>query len=260
MSVAGLMDTSKYSHNIIRTGDIMTNAPFTILNSEMTNTVIQLPLPVNLSSSMGSDWQQEQVSMVSSYLRHGKDKTSDLITSTSYKDVIKKLDAIAANVIYDGNKDVKEVFSRAMGAKSKLGGTRLAMNPRNEMLFKGMQFKSYSFTFNLVPLVKRDSDNIQNAIRQIQKASAPAMRFEKMFMEYPETWFVNFMSGGAGSGNKYLMKLNECCCTNVGVNYTPQGDSNNMHEENAPLAVELTLDFTEIFIPTKETIDEGFNG
>ena len=260
MTVAGLMNKSRYSHNIIRTGDIMTNAPFTVLNSEMTNTVIQLPRPVNIASAMGSDWQQEQVSAIGSYMRHNKRQNADMLTAKSYKDVFKKLDAIAANTLNDANKDVQALWARAKGSKSELGGMRFALNPRNEMLFNGMQFKSYSFNFNLVPLIKRDSENIQQAIRAIQKASAPAMRFEKMFMEYPETWYITFMSGQGGSGNKYLMKLNECCCTNVGVNYTPQGDSHNMHEENAPLAVELTLDFTEIFIPTKETIDEGFNG
>jgi hypothetical protein len=55
------------------------------------------------------------------------------------------------------------------------------------------------------------------------------------------------------------MKINECCCTGVSVNYTPYGDSTNMHEKNAPLSVELTLDFTEIFIPSKENIEE-YNG
>lgn len=259
MSVAGLMNESKYSHNVIRTGDIMTNAPFTVLNSEMTNTVIQLPLPVNLNSAMGADWQQEQVSVLGMLGRHNKSRVEDILGSSSYKDAIKTLDSIGANIINQGNKDVQELWARSKGTSSELGGMRLALNPRNEMLFNGMQFKSYSFTFVLVPYRKEDSKNIQNAIRSIQKVSAPAMRGEKMFMEYPETWFVTFMSGSAGSGNEYLMKMNEACCTNISINYTPNGDSHNMHEENAPLAVELTLDFTEIFIPTKENV-EKYNG
>jgi hypothetical protein len=77
-------------------------------------------------------------------------------------------------------------------------------------------------------------------------------------MEYPETWWIKFMSGQE-SGNEYLMKINECCCTNIGINYTPQGDSSKLHDNNAPLAVELTLDFTEIFVSSKESIEE-FNG
>ena len=255
MSVAGLMNESRYSHNVIRSGDIMTNAPFTVLNSESTNTVIQLPLPVNLSSSMGADWQQEQVSTLGMLARHNKDRVNDLVSSSSYKDAISKLDALGGDIITQGNKDVQELWARAQGTKSQLGGMRLALNPRNEMLFNGMQFKSYSFTFMLVPYRKEDSDSIQKAIRTIQKVSAPSMRGEKMFMEYPETWFVSFMSGQGGSGNEYLMKMNEASCTNIGINYTPQGNSNNMHKKNAPLAVELTLDFTEIFIPTKENIE-----
>ncbi len=258
MTVAGLMSKSKYSHNLYRAGDVMTDAPFTVLNSESTNTIIQLPLPMNLASSLGADWQQEQVSVLGMMGRHNKDKVNDVLSSTSYKDAFGKIDSIAAEVINQGNKDVQELWARSRETRSVLGGMRLATNPRNEMLFNGMQFRSYSFTFSLVPYRKKDSDDIQKAIRAIQKASVPAMRGEKMFMEYPETWFIKFMSGEK-NGNEYLMKINECCCTNVGISYTPQGDSKNMHENNAPLAVELTLDFTEIFIPTKENIEE-FNG
>ena len=258
-NVAGLMNKSKYSHNIIRAGDIMTKAPFTVLNSELTNTVIQLPLPTNLSSSMGADWQQQQVSTFGMLGRHNRDGINDLMGATSIKDAITRLDTIAGSVLSQGNKDVQELWARSKNTKSQLGGMRVAMNPRNEMLFNGMQFKSYSFNFMLVPHRKKDSDDIQEAIRSIQKVSAPSMMGEKMFMEYPETWFITFMSGEE-QGNEYLMKMNECCCTNVGINYTPQGDSHNMHEDNAPLAVELTLDFTEIFIPVKETIDDGYYG
>ncbi len=256
MTVAGLMNKSKYSHNIIRTGDIMTNAPFTVLNSEA-GTTIQLPLPVNLTSSMGADWQQESVGMLQYWGKHNKNKLSEI--AGSYKDgMAGQIDGLAANIINNGNKDVQEIWARTKSSSSKVGGVRLGENPRNEMMFKGMQFKSYSFTFMLVPYKQKDSDSIQQAIREIQKASAPAMRFEKMFMEYPETWWITFMSGSS-RGNEYLMKMNECCCTNVAVNYTPQSDSSNMHEDNAPLAVELTLDFTEILIPTKETT-EKYNG
>jgi len=257
MTVAGLMRKSKYSHNILRTGDIMTDAPFTVLNSEMHNTTIQLPLPTNLSSSMGANWQQEQVSKLSMLGRHNKKEIGEIIGS--YKDGLGgKMDKVLAGIINRGNQDVQELWARSKKTSSLLGGARIATNPNNEMLFNGMSFKSYSFSFTLVPYRQKDSDDIQKAIREIQKASAPEMRGEKMFMEYPETWWITFMSG-SDSGNDYLMKLNECCCTNVGVNYTPQGDSRNMHDKNAPLSVELTLDFTEIYIPTKETI-EDYNG
>lgn len=259
MSIAGLMSTPRYSKNIIRTGDIGTNAPFTVLNSEM-GTVIQLPLPVNLSSNMGADWQQEQVGIIRYQSMHNKKLTRDLIdSSSSFKDMMGVLDQKGADLINQGSEDIKTMHARLKNSKSQLGGAKIAMNPRNEMLFNGMQFKSYSFNFVLVPYRQKDSDDIQKAIREIQKASAPELRGEKMFMEYPDTWKIKFMSGGGGSGNEYLMKINECCCTNVGVNYTPQNDSTNMHENNAPLAVELTLDFTEIIIPTKDIMDQ-YNG
>lgn len=260
MTVAGLMNTPKYSKNIIRTGDIMTNAPFTVLNSEM-GTVIQLPLPLNLSSNMGADWQQQEVGAFRFLAMHNKGATAKIFeNASSYKDILSNLDQGAADIIKQGSDDVKSLIARSRNSNSQLGGAKMSMNPRNEMLFNGMQFKSYSFNFMLIPYRKDDSDSIQKAIREIQKASAPALKGEKMFMEYPDTWKIKFMSGDSGGGNEYLMKINECVCTNVGINYTPQNDSTNMHKDNAPLAVELTLDFTEIIIPSKETIEDNYNG
>lgn len=261
-TVAGLMSTPKYAKNIFRTGDIKKNAPYTVIQTDVGGSTIVLPLPINLTSQMGADWQQEGIGIIRSALIHNKDIGKDILGSKSYKDILSIMDIKGAEAIRGGNKDVKAIIARSRNTKSTLGGTRITGNPRNEMLFQGMPFKSYSFNFNLVPYQKSDSDSIKEAIKAIQLASAPELRGEKMFMEYPNTWFITFHGGDdeGGDGNKYLMKLNECACTAINVNYTPQGDSSNLHEENAPISVELGLEFTEIFIPTKDTINKGYNG
>jgi hypothetical protein len=261
MTVAGLMNKQKYGGNVYRLGDLMTNAPFTVLNSE-NGTVIQLPLPINLSSDMNIDWQQEQVGIGRFQLMHNKEAIMNADIPKSFKDFWQLTKGAYNNMTAAGQNfienDLTAIRARTK-SRSKIGGIKTAMNPRMEMLFNGIQFKSYSFDFSLIPKSKKDSDDIQKVIEEIQKASVPSLMGEKMFMQYPETWFITFMSG-EGNGNKYLMKINECCCTGVRVNYTPNGESYNIHDENAPVAIELSLNFTEVFIPTKETIEEGFSG
>jgi len=255
MSVAGLLTQSKYGQTVLRAGDVKTDAPFTILNSEMHDTIIQLPLPLNLASSMSANWQQEEISLPGYILKHNKKRVQELLHS--YKDgIATHVDGIVASIIDGANEDIQRMWARSTQSSSTLGGLHLAKNPRIEMLFNSMNFRTYSFTFMLVPHTKKDSDDIEEAIKKIQIASAPALLAEKIYMEYPQTWWIKFMSGSKGSGDKYLMKINECCCTNVNVNYTPQGDSRNLHDDNAPLAVELTLDFTEVIIPSKETLEK----
>ena len=259
-TVAGLMNTPKYAKNVIRTGDIGANAPRTVLTTDTGGFTIVLPLPVNITSQMGADWQQEGVGILKSYGMHNKAEIRELIDSTqSYTDVMRALDQKGAEIIRNTNKDVKAIMARSRDTNSLLGGLRLKANPRNEMLFQGMPFKSYSFQFNLVPMREQDSQAIHRAIHTIQYASSPDMKFEKMFMEYPNTWFIKFLSND-GDGNRYLVKINECACTGINVNYTAQGDSSNMHKENAPIAVELGLEFSEVFIPSRGTIQEGFYG
>ncbi len=250
------MSKSKYSHNIHRTNGITEDVPYTRLKSEF-DTEIILPLPQNLSSSMSADWQQESVSIAKSALMHNKDAINNMTMPESYKDILSAIPSSIGSMYNEAKEDVKSVLARTKSS-STIGGLKVVMNPRNEMLFQGMQFKNFSFVFLLVPYKEDDSATIQEAIRIIQKASAPEMKGAKMFMQYPETWFIEFYDG-LNEGNEYLMKINECCCTGISINYTPQSDSSQMHYRNAPLAVELSLDFTEVFIPTKETL-EKFNG
>lgn len=254
-NIAGLMSKPKYSHNVIRTGDIDLNAPYTVLISSVTNQTIRMPLPQNLNSSMTADWQQESVSIARYGLMHG-----GIDKITSFKDQIAANPGLAGILTTMGSNspdvmnEVQQLFGRARNENSQVTGPKISLNPRNEMLFNGMGFKSYSFTFTLVPYKEEDSKNIQKAIRAIQEASVPDLRGAKMFMEYPETWKIFFMDS-----NEYLVKVNECCCTRVDVNYSPNGSTYQTHPNNAPLAVELTLDFTEVVIPTKENIKD-YNG
>lgn len=256
MTIAGLMAKPKFSQGVIRTGDIKLDAPYTELKSEF-GTIILLPLPQNLSSSISSDWQNQSVESWKFQLMHNKDAINSASMPSSFKEAFAKLSGAASSMYNEASADVQEIFARTKSS-SKIGGMKVVQNPRNEMMFQGMQFRSFNFNFTLVPYNEKDSGNITQAIKEIQKASVPELRGAKMFMQYPETWNIKFHDGDR-RGNDHLMKINECCCTGIDVNYTPQGDSSSLHRMNAPLAVELTLGFTEMFIPTKENIDE-FHG
>ena len=250
-TVAGLLNRSKYTAPSIRTGDFGTNAPSTVLRSVVSGTTIQLPFPMNMSSTMNAEWQQQGVSIMQSMFMHNK-----MNMPTGVFDALKSGAHAVAGAFNNGIADVKSLMARAFDRHSSVNMPGVSFNPRLEMLFEGMSFKSYSLNFMLVPMQASDSDNINQAIRQIQYASAPSLKVQKMFMEYPETWTVRFLDGNQ-DGNDYLMKINECCITQVDVNYSPNGNAYQTHEKNAPIAVELSLNLTEIIIPTKETIGYG---
>ena len=255
MEIAGLMDVPKFKHNVLRAGDVKTNAPSTILEGS-SGVVIRLPMPLNLNSSISTDWQQQEVSVAGYALKHAG------VSAGSFFDKVSKMGATAAlENIWDASKvmeglgnDAKSLMARSKESNSQVNGIKMALNPRMEMLFKGINFKSFQFQFMLVPLSQKDSEDIAEAVFQIQKACVPDLQFGKMFMSWPDTWNIRFESS-----EKYIMSINECCCTNIGINYTPNAQSSTMHPDNAPLAVELSLDFTEILISTKDNIDE-YNG
>lgn len=262
LSISHKMNTSKYGGGVLHCG-VHENSPYTLLRSEL-GTNIVLPLPENLQSQTGMDWQQEEVGIGKYIMMENKKAMQSAlgdVLPSSLSDAIDRVKSIGADlglkdIIGQSKEDIKQVYARTK-SKSQKGGIKVSMNPRKEMLFTGMEFKSYNFNFMLVPFNQKDSDTINEAIKKIQKASVPSLVGQKMFMMYPDSWWIEFYTPD-GKKSKYFMKIRESVCTGVGVNYTPQSDTTNLHVDNAPLAVELSLDFTEISIPTRETIDEYY--
>lgn len=256
------MNTSKYGGGVLQCG-VHEKVPYTLLRSEF-GTNIVLPLPENLQSQTGMDWQQEEVGIGKYIMMENKKAMQAALGDalpSSLTDAIDRVKSIGAglglkDIVGQSKEDIKQVYARTK-SKSQKGGLKIAVNPRKEMLFTGMEFKSYSFNFMLVPYNQKESDIIDEVIKKIQKASVPSLVGQKMFMMYPESWWIEFYTP-EGKKSKYFMKIRESVCTGVNINYTPQSDTTNLHPDNAPLAVELSLDFTEISIPTKETINEYY--
>jgi hypothetical protein len=129
-----------------------------------------------------------------------------------------------------------------------------AINPQQQLLFQGIDFRSFGMAFVFTPKSSDESDAIKNIIRAFKRAAAPTLVEDTAGFLYkpPSIFDITFYSGG--SKNDYLYKLGRSVLRNIQVNYAPNGWS--AYETGAPVQVTLGLEFQEVELMHRAKLDE----
>ena len=128
----------------------------------------------------------------------------------------------------------------------------------NVVLFTGMPFRQYSYTWKLSPRNKDESDKIRDLVRYLQWCSVPAFDLNGLLLDYPHYFQISIHNDG------YLQKFQPAVIERINVNYHGQGafykrgDSNQ--SDPAPAEVELQINFKEVVIITKDNLSSGGEG
>ena len=167
----------------------------------------------------------------------------------------------------DGNNSfTKNVFSIPGIALSALkSGTGrlllqtkgLALNPKNQLLFEGIDFRSYQLAFTFTPYSAEEAETVRQIIKTFKKHAAPTIITETagMFFRPPSTVGVQFMFNGKENPN--IAKVTESVIESIDVNYAPNGWA--AHDNGAPVQTTLTLQLKEIQLVDSVMIDkQGF--
>lgn len=147
------------------------------------------------------------------------------------------------------------LYTAAEGAGLRAGAehaTGKVLNPMKLLNWQAPDFRSFSFTYDLIPHSAKESEELNKIIyyfkKYIHTPSAPG----SITLQYPPLWDIHFVDKANmnGSGNKYLFKIMESAITEVSVDYTVNG--NVFHRDTkAPNGVKLSISFTENKILTQ---------
>ena len=143
-------------------------------------------------------------------------------------------------------------------AKLLLATQGLALNPKNQLLFEGIDFRSYQLAFTFTPYSAEEAETIKNIIKTFKKNAAPRIVTESggMFFVPPSTVKVSFMHNGKPNPN--IAKVAESVIESIDVNYAPNGVW-AAHDNGAPVQTILTMNFKEIQLIDSTMIDkQGF--
>ena len=167
----------------------------------------------------------------------------------------------------------------------------LVSNDRNEQTFKGVQRKSFQFTFQFAPTSPKEAVVMQNIIQCFRFHSAPELSESTTQFFAPHEVDVRFFrnsfttggteaikdsfgreaeasevyTGGAGQRrsvgklleNTEIPKIGRCFVTSVNLNYTPQAKS-SFFVNGVPTEVTMAVTLQQAIMTNKQFVLQGF--
>lgn len=149
-------------------------------------------------------------------------------------------------------------------------------NPNVELLFQKMNLRTFDLSFKLSPYNAGEAEDIKTIVSTFKRAMLPSyslgdskvfgfegddspvtgtqsFAIEAGFIKVPQLCQVMFMHGDGR--NRYLPKYKMCAITDVGVNYTPDGNY-AVFDGGDPVATELKISFMETKLIFAEDVAE----
>lgn len=143
----------------------------------------------------------------------------------------------------------KGQFGKEMGIAAGL-----AVNPKKEQAFKGIDFRTFSFEYNFAPQSPDEAQNVLNIIRAFKYHMHPEFKSSDAFLYiYPSEFDITYYKGSTENLN--IHRHTSCVLTEVNVNYTPNGVFSTF-DNGMPTQISLSLTFKELQLLSKETIEK----
>ena len=141
-------------------------------------------------------------------------------------------------------------------SKLALKSQGLAINPQQQLMFNGIDFRDYQLAFTFTPYSKEEADTVAQIIKLFRQSAAPQIVTggAGMFFVPPSTFDLDFLFNG--SRNTYVNKVAESVITSIDVNYAPNGWAAT--QNGAPVQTTLTMQFKEIELIDSNKIKNGY--
>ena len=215
-------------------------------------TTIVLYMPPEIKVKYDADWAVTDLGLAA-------DLTNALKGSGTWGDFWKSMGASAGQQAGERlndltNMKIKESLSRA---------GRMVINSHAEVIFNGIGFRDFEFSFRFTPDSEDEALNVDNIIRAFKFYSAPEVLqgTAGRFWIYPAEFDIQYYSNG--KENNFLNKISTCALTSMEVNYTPVGHfaahrPHSVIQGSPSVCVDMHLSFKELEIMTKRRILEGY--
>ena len=144
------------------------------------------------------------------------------------------------------------------------GGLGLALNPKEELLFKSPDLRTHTFTFNMFVKNQKEGDAIVKIIKSLREKSYPSIYSDSgdgaivgfvaggnNVFNFPHQFSVEMHNGGTENA---FPSIPAAVMTSISTNYGSSGRI-SLTPDNHFQAIELTLTFQDIRISTSGQIN-----
>ena len=177
------------------------------------------------------------------------------------------------NVIKDMGKaaaaGLLQKFAGTQGGQAVSKATGQILNPHKAMVYQGPGgFRTFSFTFQLVPKSADEAKEIFNIVKFFKKrmhpgtgAGAGINDISSVTLTYPDEfeikYYVNNKEVDGSDSTKPLFKIHNCFMESFATDYTTSSLVSFL-DDDQPLTTTISMGFKETQLLTKKDIDEGY--
>lgn len=160
---------------------------------------------------------------------------------------------------------VKNIVTSIAGALGNTDGlslaeaaTGVAINNNLGAAFKGVDLRSFDFTYSFFPESQRDNIELKNIVNAFRWFMSPGyFGSNKFVFEYPNLVTCTFEMGTDSKNVQELQayRINPSFITNFGVDYSGQANSSSFHiEDGHPTATFFSFGLKEVGIMDRDHI------
>lgn len=225
-------------------GVAATMAPDAKRSQKRLKTAIALHIPNQLSVRYGVQWSEDDTSALA-MMNAGGTEIMKAINEDKKSDVTGVGAAIIANL----------ALSKGPNAAGNSAALGIAANPKKEQVFKGVDFRTFSFEYQFFPRNVDEANNVLRIVEEFKYHMHPEFKDTNNFVYiYPSEFDIMYFANG--KENRNLHRHTSCVLTSMNVNYTPNGVFTTF-QNGMPTQINITLEFRELALLTKDKVKDG---
>lgn len=218
---------------------------------------IYLPIPQNIQDTASVTWGSDSLDALSAFgISFGAKGIQD--PGAAVQEYLNLGGDVLKRLSQDGTTQqalIAAISGQAFGA---LGGnvsatgliaraTGQVFNPNMELLFEGVNLRSFSFNFNFVARSMKEGEEIKNIIRTLKKSMTPSNSANNgvkgVFIKSPKIFQLEYRKGNGK--HPFLNSFLPMALTNVAINYTGS-NTYATYYDGTPVHITMQLDFQEL--------------
>ena len=207
-------------------------------------TAIAMHVPNQLQIRYGMQWGDEDTGALQMATTASQELLA-AVSAGSAKGLSDPAQAIITNL----------ALSKGPNAAGLSAATGMASNPKKEQIFKGVDFRSFSFDYQFFPRSAEEAANVLNIIKTFKYHMHPEFKDNNNFIYiYPSEFDIFYYNNGIENQN--IHRHTSCVLKEMSVNYTPNGAFTTF-PNGMPTQINVTMMFQELALLTKDKIAEG---
>ena len=240
---------------------------------------IELPIPQQVSDTSSVSWGDDTINIFEmaglalgkNIIEGGKDikfsRVQAILKAMSLGIDLPNVDDNVSNAVkaavtgqalnaFGSNLDVNSILARSTGQ---------VLNSNLELLFKGVNLRTFPFDVTFSPRNPKEADVVRNIIRKLKQAmsarrttnQATLSGQSKLLLNPPDLFILRYLKNG--KDHPFLNSFKPCALTQLNVNYTGAG-TYATYGDSTPTNIQMRMVFKEINPIYAEDYDGKFAG